>query len=201
MLDVDFGTYPFVTSSNTITAGVCTGLGVPPSSIREVIGIAKAYCTRVGSGPFPSELMNATGEQLRRAGNEFGSTTGRPRRCGWLDLLQLQYAVMINGVTGICLTKIDVLNDFEQVCLVDKYQLSNGERSDVLPYSLEEVTSVQNRTFEGWKQSLSGLKTYAELPHSAQELIRAIELHSRCPINYVSTGPGREDLLIREATL
>lgn len=201
MLDVDFGTYPFVTSSNTITAGVCTGLGVPPSSIREVIGIAKAYCTRVGSGPFPSELMDATGEQLRRAGNEFGSTTGRPRRCGWLDLLQLQYAVMINGVTGICLTKIDVLNDFEQVCLVDKYQLSNGELSEALPYSLEEVSSVEYSPFEGWKQSLSGLKTYAELPHSAQELIRAIELHSRCPINYVSTGPGREDLLIREVTL
>ena len=108
---------------------------------------------------------------------------------------------MINGVTGICLTKIDVLNDFEQVCLVDKYQLSNGELSEALPYSLEEVSSVEYSPFEGWKQSLSGFKTYAELPHSAQELIRAIELHSRCPINYVSTGPGREDLLIREATL
>ena len=143
MLDVDFGTYPFVTSSNTITAGVCTGLGVAPSTINKVIGITKAYCTRVGSGPFPSELLDATGDLLRSAGNEFGSTTGRARRCGWLDMVQLNYSIMINGVTDLCITKMDVMNDFDTISITQSYVTENGQTTEELPYDLASVSRLE----------------------------------------------------------
>jgi adenylosuccinate synthase len=165
MLDVDFGTYPYVTSSNTITAGVCTGLGIPPNQIRKVIGIAKAYCTRVGSGPFPSELLDDTGERLRKEGKEFGSTTGRPRRCGWLDLVQLKYAIMVNGVTDLCITKIDVLNNFEEISLVDGYHVGT-ELTQEIPFELNSVTSTRTNSFKGWKTELNHNNNFETLPES-----------------------------------
>ncbi|MEP7196492.1 MAG: adenylosuccinate synthase [Saprospiraceae bacterium] len=195
MLDVDHGTYPFVTSSNTITAGVCTGLGLAPQHIRKVIGIAKAYCTRVGSGPFPSELLDDIGEKLRTEGKEFGSTTGRPRRCGWLDLVQLNYSIILNGVTDLCITKIDVLNSFDEINLVDSYQIE-GKKVQEVPFDLNTIDQVGHLTFKGWNQSLSHCKLKNQLPESADHLLRHIEQTSNTPISYISTGPGREELIV-----
>jgi adenylosuccinate synthase len=195
MLDVDFGTYPFVTSSTTTTAGVCTGLGVPPQAIGRVIGITKAYCTRVGSGPFPSELDDATGELLRTAGMEFGSTTGRPRRCGWIDLPQLRYAVMINGVTEICMTKIDVLNTFDRILAATHY-LIDGEASVELPFELEGMETIFE-TYQGWNTSLETATTWEALPTGARDFITAIEQYLGVPVTLVSTGPEREKLIVR----
>jgi adenylosuccinate synthase len=196
MLDIDFGTYPFVTSSNTITSGVCSGLGVPPSSIREVIGVTKAYCTRVGSGPFPSELLDESGEKIRKAGNEFGSTTGRPRRCGWLDVPQLKYAAMITGTTQIAITKLDVLNAFEEIGVAEKYILSTGD-TEQIPFDLEdEIRGVRQTNHPGWMKEL-GTDHYEDLPNEVKTYLRYLESKLDLPITYISTGPGRDELIVR----
>ncbi len=197
MLDVDFGTYPFVTSSNTITAGVSTGLGVPPNSIRKVIGIAKAYCTRVGSGPFPSELDNEIGERLRKEGGEFGATTGRARRCGWLDLVQLKYSMMVNGVTDLCLTKIDVLNNFDQISVSNGYQLKDGTHTIEVPFDMRMIDRVDTLDFKGWNQSLASFQHFDQLPTAIKTYLAHIESVCPAPISFLSTGPGRDELLVR----
>ncbi len=196
MLDIDFGTYPFVTSSNTITAGVCTGLGVAPQKIGEVIGITKAYCTRVGSGPFPSELFDETGEFLRKEGAEFGATTGRPRRCGWVDLVQLKYTIMLNGVTQIALTKIDVLNKFETIKAANAYKI-DGETTENFPFSVDKDTlEPVYEAYEGWKSDLDGITTFEALPEKAQEYVKVLEKLLGTRISMVSTGPERKKLIV-----
>lgn len=194
MLDIDFGTYRYVTSSNTIAGGACTGLGIGPNKIKEVIGIAKAYCTRVGSGPFPSELDNEVGEQIRQIGNEFGATTGRPRRTGWIDVPQLQYAVMVNGVTQIALTKSDVLNSFEEIQVCNAYTV-NGKTLWHLPSDLCTTTiEPQWLTHKGWKSDLiSGEK----LPENFDTYVKFLEGRLKTPITLISTGPEREKLIVR----
>jgi adenylosuccinate synthase len=199
MLDIDFGTYPFVTSSNTITAGACNGLGVAPNKIKEVIGISKAYCTRVGSGPFPSELHDAVGEQIRSAGHEFGATTGRPRRCGWIDLVALRYAAFLNGVTQIALTKADVLNDFDEIMVCDTYTV-NGKVTNELPFELNDDIQCNYKGFKGWKQSLEEA-SYDSLPSQLQEYVSFLESYMGIPVSMISTGPEREKLLIKQAQL
>lgn len=196
MLDIDFGTYPFVTSSNTITSGVCSGLGVPPQTIREVIGVTKAYCTRVGSGPFPSELLNENGDKIRQAGNEFGSTTGRPRRCGWLDLPQLKYAAMITGTTHLAITKLDVLNMFEEIAAVEKYKIA-GKETDQVPFDLsDEIEGILQSAHKGWMTEI-GVDRYDKLPVEVKNYLQYLEEKMGLPITYVSTGPGREELIVR----
>jgi adenylosuccinate synthase len=199
MLDIDFGTYPFVTSSNTITAGACTGLGLPPGRIGRVIGIFKAYCTRVGSGPFPSELLDETGEQMRKQGNEFGSTTGRPRRCGWLDLPALKYAIMLNGVTELVMMKADVLSIFDELKVCTHYDTSEGMVTDV-PYDLnDERIKPVYKTFSCWKDYVwSGSD---EMPDSLEEYINFIETETGVPITLVSVGPDRKETIFRKFEL
>lgn len=200
MLDIDFGTYPFVTSSNTITAGVCTGLGVAPQLIKEVIGITKAYCTRVGSGPFPTELDNEDGEFLRKEGAEFGATTGRPRRCGWIDLPQVRYTVLLNGVTQLVVTKVDVLNKFKEIHLATKYEIDGQETTD-LPFDICDVEI--NPVYEshpGWEQSLDDAQTYDQLPEAVQTYLSRLEDYLGVPVSMVSTGPERRKLILKEAT-
>ncbi len=201
MLDIDFGTYPYVTSSNTITAGVCTGLGVAPHRIGEVIGITKAYTTRVGSGPFPTELHDEVGERLRREGGEFGATTGRPRRCGWLDLVQLRYTVMLNGVTQLVVTKIDVLNTFEHIRAATHYRI-DGQLTQRMPFDLCQ-TAVEPvwADFAGWQQSLERVSQYDEFPPEARAYLTAIEQELKVPVAMVSTGPERHRLVLREPAL
>lgn len=201
MLDIDFGTYPFVTSSNTITAGACTGLGIPPNKIGEVFGIFKAYCTRVGSGPFPTELLEETGEKLRAAGFEFGATTGRPRRCGWLDLPQLKYAVMVNGVTQLCMMKADVLGEFDEIEVCTHY-MHKGEKIDYLPYDIrpDEVQPIY-KTFECWPGDLTGLRDVADIPASLNAYVKMIEDETGVPISILSVGPDREQTLILKSDL
>ena len=201
MLDIDFGTYPFVTSSNTITAGACTGLGIPPNKIGEVFGIFKAYCTRVGSGPFPTELLEETGEKLRAAGFEFGATTGRPRRCGWLDLPQLKYAVMVNGVTQLCMMKADVLGEFDEIEVCTHY-MHKGEKIDYLPYDIrpDEVQPIY-KTIECWPGDLTGLRDVADIPASLNAYIKMIEDETGVPISILSVGPDREQTLILKSDL
>nr|MDQ3015638.1 adenylosuccinate synthetase [Bacteroidota bacterium] len=197
MLDIDFGTYPFVTSSNTISSGVCSGLGVPPTAIRRVIGVTKAYCTRVGSGPFPSELLNADGERLRIAGNEFGSTTGRPRRCGWLDLPQLHYAAMITGCTHIAITKLDVLNEFESISVADQYQ-SNGTLSTTVPFDpTDQIDAVHLTHHPGWMQQVN-VNSFEELPLAVRDYLTYLATELHIPIPFISIGPGRDELIVRE---
>ena len=200
MLDVDFGTYPFVTSSNTITAGVCTGLGVAPSRIGEVIGITKAYCTRVGTGPFPTELHDATGAELRRVGQEFGATTGRPRRCGWIDIPQLRYTIMVNGVTQLALTKIDVLNDFPEIKIGHAYRYAGDTQTD-LPYDLcnTDITPIY-QSVRGWQQDLTKARRVADLPDAAADYVQQLETLLATPITMISVGPGRQELMINPAT-
>lgn len=197
MLDIDFGTYPFVTSSNTITAGVCIGLGVSPDKIGEVIGISKAYCTRVGSGPFPTEQDNAVGERLRSEGGEFGATTGRPRRCGWIDLPQLKYTIMLNGVTQLAITKIDVLNVFEQAEAAVAYKI-NGKTTQELPYDIcgQPIQPVY-QAYPGWQQSLEGITDFNGLPAAAKDYLRALEKELGVPVTMVSTGPERDKLIVK----
>jgi adenylosuccinate synthase len=197
MLDIDFGTYPFVTSSNTITAGVCNGLGVAPQRIGEVIGITKAYCTRVGSGPFPTELLDETGEFLRQEGGEFGATTGRPRRCGWIDIPQLKYTIMINGVTQLCITKIDILNNFEEISAATHYKV-DGEITDLPPYDLcaDGIEPVYTN-YKGWQQSLEGINDYDDLPETAKSYLETLEEMLETPITIVSRGPQRKELILR----
>ncbi|MBK7869626.1 MAG: adenylosuccinate synthase [Saprospiraceae bacterium] len=198
MLDIDFGTYPYVTSSNTITAGVCTGLGVAPDKIGQVIGITKAYCTRVGSGPFPTELENETGELLRKEGQEFGATTGRPRRCGWIDLPQLRYTIMLNGVTQLVITKIDVLNIFNTIEAATAYRY-DGKISDQLPYDLCDFNiEPVYKSFPGWQQSLENASDYDELPLAARTYLEKLEDLIGVPITMVSTGPERNQLILKE---
>ena len=187
LLDVDFGTYPYVTSSNTTTAGVCTGLGIAPNRIGKVFGIFKAYCTRVGSGPFPTELHNETGEKLQQNGNEFGSTTGRPRRCGWLDLPALNYAIMINGVTDLIVTKIDVLNDFSEIKIAETYTI-DGEKTT--EFSNGEVTP-DYLSFDGWNQSLAGIETFENLPENVQKYLNFVVKNTDTKISIISTGANR----------
>lgn len=197
MLDVDFGSYPFVTSSNTITAGACTGLGVAPNKIGEVLGIFKAYCTRVGSGPFPTELLCDTGELLRKKGREFGATTGRPRRCGWLDLPALNYANMLNGVTKLIMMKADVLSDFEKIKIATGYILKNGDVIDYLPYDLETVESVVYDELEGWtEKELEGITSKEQLPETLKKYMAYIEDKTKLPISIISLGPNREQTII-----
>lgn len=195
MLDIDFGTYPYVTSSNTISAAVCNGLGIAPQKIRDVIGISKAYCTRVGSGPFPTELLDETGEELRKTGNEFGATTGRPRRCGWIDLVALNFACMINGVTSIVMTKADVLDAFEQLHVCTDYTV-NGKTSREVPFRLDRgnIQPVY-KTFKGWKMETSAFKTESQLPGEMQEYVKFINAYLKVPIQYISNGPGRDQLI------
>ncbi len=197
MLDIDFGTYPFVTSSNTIAAGACNGLGVGPGRIGEVIGIFKAYCTRVGSGPFPTELLDATGEALRQAGGEFGATTGRPRRCGWLDLVQLRYACRVNGVTQLAMMKADVLSGFDEIPVCHSYQYE-GATTHNLPYGIEpdEVTP-DYKNHGGWQEDLTGASTEAALPESLTNYIAMVEKEMATPISIVSVGPDRAQTIER----
>ena len=197
MLDIDFGTYPFVTSSNTITAGVCTGLGIAPQRIGEVIGITKAYCTRVGGGPFPTELLGETGEFLRKEGAEFGATTGRPRRCGWIDLVQLRYTIMLSGVTQLVVTKVDVLNQFETLKAADAYDVE-GTVSKTLPFDLvhENYTPIYTEV-PGWNSDLTGVSDEANLPAACLDYVRFLEEKLGVRVSMVSTGPDREELVIR----
>lgn len=197
MLDIDFGTYPYVTSSNTITAGVCTGLGVAPQTIGQVIGITKAYCTRVGSGPFPTELDDETGEFLRQEGGEFGATTGRPRRCGWLDLPQLKYTILLNGVTQLVVTKIDVLNKMDAIHVATTYQY-DGEVTEQLPYDLVDFDLKPiYKSFPGWQQTLE-YSEYEDLPMATRDYLEALEDHLGVPITMISVGPERNQLILRE---
>jgi len=196
MLDVDFGSYPFVTSSNTACAGAPSGLGIPPSKVGDVYGLFKAYCTRVGSGPFPTELHDETGEKLRKAGNEFGSTTGRPRRCGWLDLVALKYAVMINGVDKLIMTKADVLDGFEEVKICTSYQV-NGKETKELPFSLSSGSLIPvYETFAGWN-NLAKTKMEEKLPDTFNDYIKFIEDYLAVPVTLVSVGPERDAIIQR----
>jgi adenylosuccinate synthase len=201
LLDIDFGSYPFVTSSNTICAGACTGLGIAPNRIGKVFGIFKAYCTRVGSGPFPTELFDATGDKIRDNGREFGSVTGRPRRCGWLDLPALKYAAMINGVTELLMMKADILSGFEtiQVCTHYNYQ---GKTIDYLPYDCSpELLSPVYTALKGWNQDLTGLNNPEQMPQALKDYISFIEKEVGIPISVVSVGPDRTQTLIRKKEL
>ncbi|HRF27222.1 MAG TPA: adenylosuccinate synthetase, partial [Ferruginibacter sp.] len=195
MLDVDFGTFPFVTSSSTISAGVCSGLGVAPQKIKEVIGITKAYCTRVGSGPFPTELHDETGERIRQAGNEFGSTTGRPRRCGWIDLVALRFACMINGVTQLVMTKADILDGLDELKVCHAYQVNGKETTDV-PFQMNRVNlEAMYTTFAGWKTDISGVKGFDGMPAKMKEYIQYLDAYLKVPVQYISNGPGREQIV------
>ncbi len=197
LLDIDFGSYPFVTSSNTICAGACTGLGIAPNRIGKVFGIFKAYCTRVGSGPFPTELLEETGEQLRKTGNEFGSTTGRPRRCGWLDLPALKYAIMINGVTELIMMKADVLSGVEKIKVCTQYEVK-GEAQDNFPFDISpEYVKPIYKELKGWKQDLTGVKSANDMPSELVEYILFLEKQLHVPITIVSVGPDRTQTLFR----
>jgi adenylosuccinate synthase len=196
MLDIDFGSYPFVTSSNTTAAGACTGLGVAPKNIGNVIGIFKAYCTRVGGGPFPTELHDETGEELRKIGHEFGATTGRPRRCGWIDLPALKYAVMLNGVTELVMTKADVLSGFDKIYACTHYRY-NGETVDYMPYDISAVQPEPvYEEIAGWSQDITGVRGTEEIPEKLELYIRYLEKHLEVPVRYLSVGPDRVQTLI-----
>ena len=194
LLDIDFGSYPFVTSSNTICAGACTGLGVAPNKIGNVIGIFKAYCTRVGSGPFPTELENNEGEKLRKQGHEFGATTGRPRRCGWLDLPALKFAVMLNGVTELVVTKADVLSGFETIKVCTHYILNN-KTVDFLPYEVNEPLQPVYKEFKGWKEDITKIKSFTDLPETFKFYLQFIEDEIKVPIKIISVGPNRNETI------
>lgn len=202
LLDIDFGSYPFVTSSSTMTAGACTGLGIAPKQIGEVFGIFKAYCTRVGSGPFPTELSDETGELIRKEGREFGATTGRPRRCGWLDLPALKYAIMINGVTQLVMMKVDVLNIFDEIQVCTHYQLPDGTLTEQLPYDLcdTDVTPIY-KSFKGWKADLTNIHSFTDVPAELAEYVYFLEDTLGLPINFISTSPDREAIIHRQAVI
>jgi adenylosuccinate synthase len=197
MLDVDFGSYPFVTSSNTISAGACTGLGISPKQIGEIFGIFKAYCTRVGSGPFPTELHDETGNNLRNIGHEFGSTTGRPRRCGWLDLPALKYSIMINGVTKLFMTKADVMSGFKTIKICTSYKVDGKECAEI-PFNSDLVIEPVYTDLAGWKENISAIKDYSKLPEQLKRFIEFIEQQTNVPITLVSVGPDREETIFRK---
>lgn len=199
LLDIDFGSYPFVTSSTTVAAGACTGLGVAPRHIGEVYGIFKAYSTRVGSGPFPTELSDDQGDLMRKQGNEFGSTTGRPRRCGWIDIPSLKYSIMINGVTQLLMMKADVLSIFPTIKVCTQYQLKDGSMTDILPYELvdEKITPVYQE-LRGWSSSVASI-TESNMPVELNEYIDFLEKELSVPITMISTGPDREQTIYRQA--
>jgi adenylosuccinate synthase len=196
MLDVDHGTYPFVTSSSTGVGGVCTGLGIAPKHIHQVIAVVKAYTTRVGAGPFPTELIEARGEHLRKRGNEFGTVTGRPRRTGWLDLPLLRTSAMLNGIDGIALTKLDVLDDFEEIPICTSYKV-RGETWRTFPTSAVENYQPDYRTMKGWRRSTAGMTSYDALPQQAKDYVRFIEDEIGTPVMIISTGPRREETIVR----
>jgi adenylosuccinate synthase len=196
MLDIDFGSYPFVTSSNTIAAGACTGLGIAPNKIGKVYGIFKAYCTRVGSGPFPTELLDETGETLRRIGNEYGSTTGRPRRCGWLDLVALRYAIMINGVTDLIMMKADVMDQFETIKICTSYSIE-GELTRNFPNEIDDAVTPVYEEMEGWKTDLTAVDATSKFPEALNGYIKFIEEFLQVPITIVSVGPNRSQTIER----
>ncbi|MEI9956377.1 MAG: adenylosuccinate synthase [Ferruginibacter sp.] len=195
MLDVDFGTFPFVTSSSTISAGVCTGLGIAPQKIKEVFGVSKAYCTRVGSGPFPTELNDETGELIRKTGSEFGATTGRPRRCGWIDLVALQFACMINGVTQIIMTKADILDNLDELKVCNAYMV-NGEEKSYVPFQMNKVNiEPVYKSFEGWKTDITKLNDFSELPQQMKNYVDYLNNFLKVPVKYISNGPGKEQII------
>jgi adenylosuccinate synthase len=196
LLDIDFGSYPFVTSSNTICAGACTGLGIAPTKIGEVFGIVKAYCTRVGAGPFPTELTNETGEFLRNKGSEFGSTTGRPRRCGWLDIVALNYSIMLNGVSSIILTKADVMSGMGKIKVCTQYKV-NGKVTDQVPYDLSQPVEPVYTELPGWEQDISQAHSFDELPVNLKNYIQFIEQNTGVPVKIISIGPDREQIIQR----
>jgi len=197
MLDIDFGTYPFVTSSNTVTAGTCTGLGIAPNKIGDVIGIFKAYCTRVGSGPFPTELLDEVGEEIRKEGREFGATTGRPRRCGWIDLVQMRYAIMINGVTELSMMKADILSIFDEIKVCTHY-IINGEKVVDFPFDVNDLAiEPVYLSLPGWKTDLTELRSYANAPQELKDYVTYLEKELNVPINVVSVGPDREQTLLK----
>ena len=195
MLDIDFGTFPFVTSSNTTTSGVCNGLGIAPQKIREVMGVTKAYCTRVGSGPFPTELEDATGEELRKLGNEFGATTGRPRRCGWIDLVALKYACMINGVTKVIMTKADVLDKFKELKLCTGYEV-DGKSSEYIPFQMtrHQIQPVL-KGMPGWDTDTTAITSYTALPAKMKEYVDFINGYTGVKVSHISNGPGRDQIV------
>ena len=196
MLDVDFGTFPFVTSSNTISAGVSTGLGIAPNKIGEIIGITKAYCTRVGSGPFPTELFDATGDELRRIGSEFGATTGRPRRCGWIDLVALNFACMINGVTKIVMTKADVLDSFTDLEVCTSYKV-DGKETKEIPFQISKAkVEPVYKAFKGWSKPITACKTWNDFPEQMNMYLNFINEYLGVEVKYVSNGPGRDQIII-----
>lgn len=196
LLDIDYGSYPYVTSSSTTVGGVCTGLGVAPSRVGHVYGIFKAYCTRVGSGPFPTELFDETGEKIRKIGHEFGAVTGRPRRCGWLDLVALKYTVMIDGVTDLIMMKSDCLDSFETIKVCTSY-IIDGKETDQFPFDTEcEITPVYTE-FKGWNQDLTGCRKEEDLPETFKEYIRFMENYLKVPIKIISLGPDREATIER----
>lgn len=197
LLDIDFGSYPFVTSSNTICAGACTGLGLAPHSIGKVFGIVKAYCTRVGSGPFPTELEDATGQKMRDIGREYGSTTGRPRRCGWLDLVALKYAIMVNGVDEIILTKADVLDTFETLKVATAYKV-NGKLTQEMPFDTDAKIEPVYKEIKGWNTSITSCKADSDLPDELIDYIRFIENETGVPVSIVSVGPERNSTVFRK---
>lgn len=197
MLDIDFGSYPFVTSSNTISAGACSGLGVSPKMIGEIFGIFKAYCTRVGCGPFPTELLDKTGSELRNLGHEFGSTTGRPRRCGWLDLPAMKYSIMVNGVTRLLMTKADVMSGFKTVKICTSYKI-DGKTCNELPFNNDSVIEPVYTDFEGWEENITGYRNFAELPAALKKYIEFIETETGVPVTMVSVGPDREETIFRK---
>jgi len=195
MLDVDFGTFPFVTSSNTTSSGICSGLGIAPQKIRDIIGVTKAYCTRVGSGPFPTELNDATGEELRKLGSEFGATTGRPRRCGWIDLVALKYACMINGVTKVIMTKADILDNFKELEVCTAYNIGGNELQEV-PFQMMHKNIVPVlKSFSGWNCNTIAAKTVAELPEKMKTYVNYINQYIGVNVSHISNGPGREQII------
>lgn len=196
MLDIDYGSYPFVTSSSTTVGGVCTGLGVAPSKIGHVYGIFKAYCTRVGSGPFPTELFDETGEKIRQVGHEFGAVTGRPRRCGWLDLVALKYTVMIDGVTDLIMMKSDCLDDFETIKVCTSYKV-DGVETDQVPFDIAAKIDPVYTEFPGWKKDLTGIRKECELPQEFKNYIKFMEDYLGVPISIISLGPDREATIER----
>ena len=196
MLDIDFGSYPFVTSSNTVCAGACTGMGVAPTRIGKVYGIVKAYCTRVGSGPFPTELLEETGERLRKNGNEYGSTTGRPRRCGWLDLPALKYSIMINGVTSLIMTKADVLSGFNTIKVCTHYKV-NGEITDRIPFDVNAKIEPVYKEMKGWTDDIVNISSYDKLPVELKDYISFVEKETGVSFQIISVSPDRDKTIIK----